>query len=106
MSHCAFVNYETREAAEKAAEACQGRAVVAGCPLRVRWGQPKAIGTMDKEQRAQMLKDAKQRQAGGQGQRVIEGGRGAGTRPAALPAPVAAPPGASDTPAYASLTGD
>lgn len=108
MSHCAFVNYETREAAEKAAEACQGRAVIAGCPLRVRWGQPKAIGTMDKDQRSQMLRDARQRQGGsqGQGSRAAEGTGESTNRPAALPAPVAAPPGASDTPAYASLSGD
>ncbi|EKJ74312.1 hypothetical protein FPSE_05609 [Fusarium pseudograminearum CS3096] len=108
MSHCAFVNYETREAAEKAAEACQGRAVIAGCPLRVRWGQPKAIGTMDKDQRSQMLRDARQRQGGsqGQGSRAAEGSGESTNRPAALPAPVAAPPGASDTPAYAALSGD
>ncbi|KAK6710920.1 Pre-mRNA-splicing factor slt11 [Fusarium graminearum] len=108
MSHCAFVNYETREAAEKAAEACQGRAVIAGCPLRVRWGQPKAIGTMDKDQRSQMLRDARQRQGGsqGQGSRAAEGTGESTNRPAALPAPVAAPPGASDTPAYAALSGD
>lgn len=109
MSHCAFVNYETREAAEKAAAACHGRAVIAGCPLRVRWGQPKAIGTMNKEERGQMLRDAR---AGvprkSQQQRAIEGGsQGAGGQ--ALPPPpsaIAAPPGADDTPNYASLGGD
>lgn len=108
MSHCAFVNYETREAAEKAAEATQGRAVIAGCPLRIRWGVPKAIGTMDKEQRSQMLHDARQRQAGprGQNQRTIEGGSGSGQAPSNQPIAVAAPPGASDAPNYASLNGD
>merc|ERR1711964_544059 len=30
MSHCAFINYNTRESAEAAAEALQGRAVIAG----------------------------------------------------------------------------
>lgn len=59
MSHCAFVNYETREAAEKAADACKGRAVIAGCPLRIRWGQSKAIGTMDRQERVEMLRDGR-----------------------------------------------
>ncbi|EFY94466.1 RNA recognition motif (RRM) superfamily protein [Metarhizium robertsii] len=108
MSHCAFINYETRAAAEKAAAACQGRAVIAGCPLRVRWGQPKAIGTMNKEERGQMLRDArvgiprKPQHRGG-----IEAGSH-GASQALLPpsSSVAAPPGADDTPNYASLSGD
>ncbi|KAJ6788955.1 hypothetical protein PWT90_04192 [Aphanocladium album] len=104
MSHCAFVNYETREAAEKAAAACQGRAVIAGCPLRIRWGQPKAIGTMDKDQRAQMLRDARIRQASRtQQQRAIEGGEASSSASAR---PVAAPPGGEDAPNYASLAGE
>lgn len=108
MSHCAFINYETRAAAEKAAAACQGRAVIAGCPLRVRWGQPKAIGTMNKEERGQMLRDArvgiprKPQHRGG-----IEAGSH-GASQALLPpsSSIAAPPGADDTPNYASLSGD
>jgi pre-mRNA-splicing factor RBM22/SLT11 len=110
MSHCAFVNYETREAAEKAAAACQGRAVIAGCPLRIRWGQPKAIGTMDKEQRSQMLQDARIRQASRaqQQQRTIEGGQAgaSATVGSSSAAPVAAPPGTSEEPNYASLAGE
>ena len=51
MSHCAFINFATREGAEAAAEALQGRAVIAGCPLRVQWGRPRPIGTMDREER-------------------------------------------------------
>lgn len=103
MSHCAFVNYETREGAEKAAAACEGRAVIAGCPLRVRWGQPKAIGTMDKSERAKMLQDARIRQAPKKKQQqAIEGGASSnGAAP-----PVALPPGASDAPNYASLSGE
>ncbi|KAK7428093.1 Pre-mRNA-splicing factor slt11 [Neonectria magnoliae] len=111
MSHCAFVNYETREAAEKAAATCQGRAVIAGCPLRIRWGIPKAIGTMDKEQRSQMLHDARQRLAvsKGQGSRAIEGGGGGGSgspHSESQPAALAPPPGAADVPNYASLSGN
>ncbi|WQF83369.1 Putative RNA recognition motif domain, nucleotide-binding alpha-beta plait domain superfamily [Colletotrichum destructivum] len=113
MSHCAFVNYDTREAAEKAAAACQGRAVIAGCPLRVRWGVPKAIGTMDKEQRSQMLTDARRGQGGARGgdgrggRKQVSGDSGIGdaAQPSAAPA-VALPPGADDGFKYASLQGD
>ena len=109
MSHCAFINYETREAAEKAAAACQGRAVIAGCPLRIRWGQPKAIGTMDREQRSQMLRDARLPRGQGQSrqQNAIEGGAQDGQPRIAGGAPiVAAPPGGDEAPNYASLSGD
>ena len=115
MSHCAFINYETREAAEKASAACQGRAVIAGCPLRVRWSMPKAVGTMDREERAEMLRDGRsafpEARKARNGPNAIEGGKTAG----ALPAPggqgdlavlsVAAPPGAADV-QYASLAGN
>lgn len=111
MSHCAFINYETREAAERAAETCKGRAVIAGCPLRVRWGMPKPVGTMNKEERGQMLAD---------GRRTVGGGRSGGQRGAqkrltegqaegegaAAPPVVAPPPGADDGPKYASLAGE
>ncbi|KAL1873427.1 hypothetical protein VTK73DRAFT_1018 [Phialemonium thermophilum] len=116
MSHCAFVNYETREAAEKAAAACKGRAVIAGCPLRIRWGQPKAIGLMNREERAQMIRDGRSAFAGAKrtgGTRTIEDGRGA-EEGGAHEGPggedlsgisVAPPPGAADV-NYASLSGD
>ena len=50
-SHCAFINYATREAAEAAAEQCQGKAVIAGCPLRVQWGRPRPLDNMDRDER-------------------------------------------------------
>jgi pre-mRNA-splicing factor RBM22/SLT11 len=112
MSHCAFVNYETREAAEKATEACQGRAVIAGCPLRIRWAQPKPIGMMDKEQRAQMLTDARQGLSHRGGNRSWEENTTVGSSvPTTLGegrsdlAVVAAPPGSGDEPQYESLAG-
>lgn len=115
MSHCAFINYETREAAERAAEACQGKAVIAGCPLRVRWSQPKAVGTMNREERSEMLRDGRSafpqaRRAPG-GQKAVEGGGAAGgntggaQQGSPAPLPVAAPPGADDV-NYASLSGN
>lgn len=50
-SHCAFINYATRESAEAAAEHCQGRAVISGCPLRVQWGKPRPLDNMEKDER-------------------------------------------------------
>lgn len=114
MSHCAFINYETREAAERAADECKGRAVIAGCPLRVRWSQPKAVGTMNREERSEMLRDgrsaypqARRSQQHG-GQKALEGGAssaGAQQRDNLSELAVAAPPGAADV-NYASLSGN
>ncbi|KAF2863736.1 hypothetical protein K470DRAFT_240580 [Piedraia hortae CBS 480.64] len=50
-SHCAFINYVDRPAAEAAAAACQGRAIVQGVPLKVQWGKPKPLDNMDQELR-------------------------------------------------------
>lgn len=50
-SHCAFINYATREGAEAAAAHCQGKAVISGCPLRVQWGKPRPLDNMDKDER-------------------------------------------------------
>ncbi|KAH6854789.1 hypothetical protein B0I37DRAFT_363029 [Chaetomium sp. MPI-CAGE-AT-0009] len=114
MTHCAFVNYETRDGAEKAAAECKGRAVVAGCPLRIRWSVPKAIGTMDKEERTEMLRDGRsafpQTNRRGPQQKAIGGAaQAAGSAAAegddASGLTVAAPPGAADV-QYASLSGN
>lgn len=43
-SRCAFVNYATRAAAENASEACDGEALIRGCPLRIQWGKPRSLG--------------------------------------------------------------
>lgn len=114
MTHCAFVNYETREAAERAAAECKGRAVIAGCPLRIRWSQPKAIGTMDREERARMLRDGRSAFSGakrttGQ-QKAIEGGNVQGGQTSTSgqdlsDLTVAPPPGGDDV-QYASLAGN
>ena len=50
-SHCAFINFATRESAEAAADHCRGRAIIRGVPLRVTWGKPKALDHLDTEER-------------------------------------------------------
>jgi pre-mRNA-splicing factor RBM22/SLT11 len=118
-AHCAFINYATREGAEKAAEACQGKAVIQGCPLRVQWGKPKPLDNMDRDERMDLAKQGrhtlaavKAAEGGATGvagqQRAIEGGgeqdevteeEQGGTYA------VAPPPGTGDV-QYASLAGD
>lgn len=111
MSHCAFVNYETREAAERAADECKGKAVIAGCPLRIRWSQPKAVGGMNREERSEMLRDGRSAFPQARRQRVVEGETATGGGPSGAqqgePAglAVAAPPGAEEV-NYASLAGN
>ncbi|TVY31672.1 Pre-mRNA-splicing factor [Lachnellula occidentalis] len=112
MSHCAFINYATREAAEAAAEALQGRAVIAGCPLRVQWGRPKPIGTMDREERIATGREGRSAFSNPRQRAALEGGDGQGGYAQAPPkddlanmSAVAPPPGASDV-EYASLAGN
>ena len=119
-AHCAFINYAARESAEKAAEACQGKAVIQGCPLRVQWGKPKPLDNMDRDERMDLARQGRRTMAAvkanaeggsdgvhqgdavgedgtaiGQGRESEQGGKFA----------VAPPPGAETVP-YASLAGD
>ncbi|KAK6543269.1 Pre-mRNA-splicing factor slt11 [Orbilia ellipsospora] len=55
-SRCAFVNFQTRAGAEAAAESCQGKAIIAGCPLRIMWGKPRPLGNIDRSQVTAMAK--------------------------------------------------
>lgn len=78
-AHSAFVNYQTRQGAEAAADVCQGKAVVKGVPLRVQWGKPKPLDTLDREQRIENAKagravavDPRRGGQGSSGQREIE----------------------------------
>ena len=104
-SHCAFVNYATREGAEAAAHHCQGKAVIQGCPLRVRWGKPKTLDSTDREQRMEWAREG--REVAGpkeRSQRAVEG-RPEEEVDESTTYVVAPPPGASNV-AYASLHGD
>ena len=109
-AHCAFINYATRQAAEAAAEACQGKAVIAGCPLRVQWGRPRPLDNMEKEERMATARQGRDtaaaiKAASGGGGRMIEGAGEEGMEGAEERAPIAPPPGQDDV-QYASLAGD
>ncbi|KAL1311195.1 hypothetical protein AAFC00_001390 [Neodothiora populina] len=116
-SHCAFVNYMSREGAEAAAAACQGRANVKGVPLRVQWGKPKALDNMDRETRMAHARAGRETQAASKaaaaGPRAIASGGASSSAQAAkddldsLTANIAAPPGQeSEDVQYASLAGE
>lgn len=112
-AHCAFVNYATREGAESAAAHCQGKAVVQGCPLRVRWGKPKPLDNTDREQRLEWAREGRQTAAA---VKNAQGGRASTQSGAAgqiegdgeeesSDGLVAPPPGQGEV-TYASLAGD
>ncbi|KAL4997528.1 Pre-mRNA-splicing factor slt11 [Aspergillus recurvatus] len=106
-AHCAFINYATRESAEAAAKHCQGRAVVQGCPLRVRWGKPKALDNMDREERLKYAREGRQvvgslRNAD-QGAKAVTAGAEKEERPRQMA--MAPPPGSGEV-QYSSMSGD
>jgi pre-mRNA-splicing factor RBM22/SLT11 len=104
-AHCAYVNYVERQDAEKAAETLKGKVVIKGCPMRVTWGKPKQLDSLDQNIRMQYAKEG--RQAAGPARRTA-------AAQAAIEAPqnnfdsmaIAPPPGADDETNYASLRGD
>jgi pre-mRNA-splicing factor RBM22/SLT11 len=109
-SHCAFINYATREGAEAAAAHCAGKAVVQGCPLRVRWGKPKPLDNTDRDQRLEWAREGRQTAEATKGPRkAIAAPDQSETEDAAEEESstyvVAPPPGASEV-QYASLAGD
>jgi pre-mRNA-splicing factor RBM22/SLT11 len=112
-SHCAFVNYMSRETAEAAAAACQGRAVVKGVPLRVQWGKPKTLDNMDREARMANARAGRETVAAVKAASSTKPAITAGpSSTASGPShdsdnygPVAPPPGSEDV-QYASLAGE
>ena len=111
-SHCAFVNYATREGAEEAAAHCQGKAVVQGCPLRVQWGRPKPLDHLDTEERMAYARSGRET-AKAIAQAAVPAPATQGGERGALPgkevddlAAIAPPPGQDGSAHYASLAGD
>lgn len=60
----AFVNFVTRDAAEKAVkEACgNGDIVIKSCPLRVQWSKPRALGPIAEDQARDIIQAKKKRE--------------------------------------------
>lgn len=111
-SHCGYINYVKREDAEEAANNLRGRGIIAGCPLRVTWGKPKQLDTMDRDQRMQNAREgravAQPRRQGAPGRALTQGedaGGQAATADELGGLDALAPPG-QDEVNYASLAGD
>ena len=114
-AHCAFINYIHRQSAEAAAESCQGRAVILGCPLRVQWGRPKPLDSMDRDERITLAREGRAVQgavraaaANADSSSSRSGGQIAGKdqqRELDELSNIAAPPGAEEV-NYASLAGN
>lgn len=110
-SHCAFINFGTREAAETAAMHCRGRAVIQGCPLRVKWGKPRPLDSTDREQRMEWAREGRQTAAGAAEKdarrNLTEGGTAPlQDEPEEADDFVVAPPPGQGSVNYASLQGD
>ena len=108
-SHSAFVNYLSRESAEKAAEACQGKAVVAAVPLRVQWGRPRALDSLDRDARLENARAGRAVVAGvgaGGKRKVVEDAGRKEEDWEGLAADVLAPPGLGEGVEYAALAGE
>lgn len=102
-SHCAFINYTTRAGAEAAAERCQGKAVIQGCPLRVRWGKPKVLDSMDTDVRMMHAREGRSLGKSMTGKQAIEGAPE--VRDESDLDVIAPPPGQNDVD-YPSLAGN
>ncbi|KAJ5667815.1 uncharacterized protein N7477_006385 [Penicillium maclennaniae] len=107
-SHCAFVNFVNRAEAEAAAEKCQGKAIIQGCPLRVRWGKPKPLDNLDREERIKNAREGRSAvgaPAKGSDKKAITAAGDATIQEKAMSYAVAPPPGSGDV-QYASMNGD
>lgn len=108
-AHCAFINYTTRKGAEAAAEHCQGKAVIQGCPLRVQWGRPRQLDSMDKEERMSLARQgrdtAKAVAAASQALHTTAGQAASAPLKEGVGDIVPAPPPGQDDVQYAALTG-
>ena len=107
-----ITNYVNRETAEAAAESCQGKAVVQGCPLRVQWGKPKPLDTMEREERIALAKEGRETMKAIKASSGASAGAPRGqitqkSQQAELDSisDLAAPPGSEDI-RYASLAGN
>ena len=103
-AHCAYINYVKRKDAESAAEALKGKVVIKGCPMKVTWGKPKQLDSLDQNVRMMYAKEG--RQVGGIARRAQAAIEAAPDGSVDSLAAIAPPPGADDEVNYASLAGN
>ncbi|KAL5365041.1 hypothetical protein BJX96DRAFT_168780 [Aspergillus floccosus] len=109
-AHSAFVNYASRASAEAAAQHCQGKAVIQGCPLRIRWGKPKPLDNMDREERLKYAREGRNAvgpsSAASGNKAITAAGEEAGKQAEKPRAYAVAPPPGSGSVQYSSMSGD
>ncbi|KAF9740332.1 Pre-mRNA-splicing factor slt11 [Paraphaeosphaeria minitans] len=103
-AHCAYINYVQRKDAETAAETLKGKVVIKGCPMKVTWGKPKQLDSLDQNVRMMYAKEG--RQASGSARRAQAAIEVAPEASLDTLAAIAPPPGADDEVNYASLAGN
>lgn len=103
-AHCAYINYVQRKDAETAAETLKGKVVIKGCPMKVTWGKPKQLDSLDQNVRMMYAKEG--RQASGNSRRAQAALEAAPEASLDSLAAIAPPPGADDEVNYASLAGN
>lgn len=103
-AHCAYINYVKRQDAEIAAETLKGKVVIKGCPMKVTWGKPKQLDSLDQNVRMMYAKEG--RQASGSARRAQAAIEAAPEASLDSLAAIAPPPGADDEVNYASLAGN
>jgi len=104
-AHCAYVNFVKRKDAEAAAETLKGKVVIQGCPMRVTWGKPKQLDSLDQNVRMQYAREG--RQAVGASRRAAaQAAVEAGPQNDLGSMVIAPPPGADEEVQYASLAGN
>ncbi|KAF2444718.1 hypothetical protein P171DRAFT_412520 [Karstenula rhodostoma CBS 690.94] len=103
-AHCAYINYVKRQDAETAAETLKGKVVIKGCPMKVSWGKPKQLDSLDQNVRMMYAKEG--RQASGNARRAQAAIETAPEASLDSLAAIAPPPGADDEVNYASLAGN
>ncbi|KAE8155030.1 hypothetical protein BDV25DRAFT_64536 [Aspergillus avenaceus] len=108
-AHSAFINFASRESAEAAAKHCQGKAVIQGCPLRIRWGKPKPLDNMDREERLKYAREGRNAvgtpRGGPRNKAITAAGEDTNKQEKPQSFAVAPPPGSGEV-QYSSLNGD
>ncbi|EAT84720.1 hypothetical protein HBI56_177260 [Parastagonospora nodorum] len=104
-AHCAYVNYVNRQDAENAAETLKGKVVIKGCPMRVTWGKPKQLDSLDQNVRMQYAKEGRQA-AGPRRTAAAQAAMEAAPQNNLDSMTIAPPPGADEETDYATLRGE
>jgi pre-mRNA-splicing factor RBM22/SLT11 len=80
--------------------------VIKGCPMRVTWGKPKQLDSLDQNIRMQYAKEGRQVAAPARRAAAAQAAIEAAPQNSFDASAIAPPPGADDETTYATLNGD